>query len=317
VLFIGSATGGTAASAVPHPVERIDLVDIVPDVHPLAAAWFAPWNRGVHADPRTRLLVEDGRTHVRATPERYDAIVADLFVPWHPGAGSLYAREHFEAVRARLAPGGVFAQWLPLYQLGPRDFEIIVATFLSVFPRATLWRGDFSAETPTAGLIALEGAPLSAPALAQRMASLRERGVDDRWLGDPRAFWMLYVGALDAQSEPFAHVTPTSDAFPRLEFAAGRATPAERRRFAREQWPALAEALAQAGAARDPVYPDHPHAGPRAGAAMLRANVLATSGAPGSRRLALADMRRQVPADLLAPPDPTIGELWPAPAARR
>jgi spermidine synthase len=65
VLFIGSATGGTAASAVPHPVERIELVDIVPEVQ-LAAAWFAPEPRR-HGDPRTRLLVEDGRNHVRAT----------------------------------------------------------------------------------------------------------------------------------------------------------------------------------------------------------------------------------------------------------
>jgi hypothetical protein len=110
-------------------------------------------------------------------------------------------------------------------------------------------------------------------------------------------------------------VTPNSDAFPRLEVAAGRATPAERRQFAREGWPALAEAVMRAGAERDPVYPDHPRAGPVAGASLVRANLLATSGAAGARRTALARMRRDVPADLLAPPDPTIGELWPVPGA--
>ena len=309
VLFIGSATGGTAASAVLHPVEQIELVDIVPEVHALAATWFAPWNRGVHRDPRTRLLVEDGRNHVRATQERYDAIVADLFVPWHPGAGSLYAREHFEAVAAHLTERGVFAQWLPLYQLGRREFEIIVATFLDVFPHAALWRGDFSAETPTAGLIATRGEPLSTAELEGRLRELRALGVEDRWLVDPRGFWMLYVGPLQAGREPFASAPITRDDRPRLEFSAGRSTPEERLRFAREVWPALAEALTPAG--DDPLYPGRPADGPRAGAALLRANLLATSGQPGARRLALARMRREVPAELLWPPDPTIGELWP------
>ena len=33
------------------------------------------------------------------------------------GEGRLYAREHFHAVRGALRDGGVFCQWLPLYQL--------------------------------------------------------------------------------------------------------------------------------------------------------------------------------------------------------
>jgi spermidine synthase len=314
VIFIGSATGGTAAAAVLHPVEQIELVDIVPEVHPLAAAFFAPWNRGVHRDPRTRLLVEDGRNHLRATPSRYDVIVADLFVPWHPGAGSLYAREHFEAVRDHLAPHGVFAQWLPLYQLGEREFATIVATFLDVFPRAELWRGDFSAQTPTAGLIAVQGGePLSAAELEARVAALRARGVDDRWIGDPRGLWTLYVGPLDPHAEPFASAPRTSDAHPRLEFMAGRSTRAQHAAFAREVWPAFAEALVAAHAqGDDPLHPGRPPAGPAAGAALLRANLLATSGRPGARREALAQLLRDVPAELLWPPDRTIGELWPA-----
>jgi spermidine synthase len=60
-------------------------------------------------------------------------------------------RASFEAVAAHLTSHGVFAQWLPIYQLGRREFEIIAGTFLAVFPRAALWRGDFSAQTPVAG----------------------------------------------------------------------------------------------------------------------------------------------------------------------
>ena len=120
VLFVGAATGGTAAAAVVHPVEEIVLVELVPEIQSLAAEYFGFATRGVHRDPRTRLVVEDGRNHLRAAPERYDVVVADLFVPWRPGVGSLYTREHFQAVRDHLTAHGVFCQWLPLYQFGPR-----------------------------------------------------------------------------------------------------------------------------------------------------------------------------------------------------
>ena len=62
----------------------------------------------------------------------------------------------------------------------------------------------------------------------------------------------------------------------------------------------------------DPIHPGRPAAGPAAGAALLRANLLATDGRPGARRRALALELREVPAELLWPPDRTIGELWPS-----
>ena len=122
IAFVGSATGHTSGAAVLHPVEEIVLVEIVPDVQALAAEHFAASNRSVHHDPRARLVVEDGRNHLRATAERFDVIVADLFSPWRPGVASLYTREHFEAVRGRLAEGGVFCQWLPGYQHSAETF---------------------------------------------------------------------------------------------------------------------------------------------------------------------------------------------------
>jgi hypothetical protein len=123
---------------------------------------------------------------------------------------------------------------------------------------------------------------------------------------------MLYVGPLDPHAEPYASAPRNSDANPRLEFVAGRGTADERDTFVREGWPALAEAVRTAAGPDDPLHPGRPPSGPRAGAAMQRANMLAISGAPGARREATALQRREVPLELLWPPDPTIGELWPA-----
>lgn len=312
VLFVGSATGGTAAGAVLLPLEEIVLVEIVPEVQALAAAYFGPFTRGLHHDPRTRLVVEDGRNHLRATHERYDVVVADLFVPWHLGAGSMYTREHFEAVRDHLAPGGVFCQWLPLYQLGTREIEVIAATFLDVFPNATLWRGDFFGSRPTAALIGSTGPWPSVPALETAAASLTQRGVEDRWFAQPFGLWMLYVGPLAGIAERLAGVPRNSDDHPLFEFLAGRSSPATRSAFLDWGWPGFAAAVRDAAGPVDPAFPGRPEGAARAAAALTRASWLQWKGKERELRLALAEVVAHTPAALLAPPpDGTAAEAWP------
>lgn len=308
VLFLGSATGGTAASAVLHPVDEIVLVEIVPEVNELARRFFADANRGVHADPRTRLVVEDARNHLRAAPELYDVIVADLFVPWLPSASALFSREHFAAARAHLAPHGVFAQWLPLYQLGREEFETIAASFLDVFPDATVWRGDFSAQSPTVALVGTLDPPPPLRVLAKRGSDLARLGVDDRWLLDPRGLAMLHLGPLAALGDILASSPRTTDDRPMVEFLAGRKDEGARARFRSEVWPAFAARLADGAEARGA---GEAAAGARAGNTLVRANVLATEGGHPFLARAASLLGGVVPADLLQPPDPSAGEFWP------
>ncbi len=58
------------------------------------------------------------------------------------GIASLYTREFYHAAQQRLAPGGVFVQWVQAYALFPDDLRMIAATFQSEFPRASLWHGE-------------------------------------------------------------------------------------------------------------------------------------------------------------------------------
>jgi spermidine synthase len=153
-FYLGLGTGITAGEAVRHPLERIVVCELVPEVVTAATAHFGPWTRGLTTDPRVDIRTEDGRHYLAATGEQFDVIISDLFVPWHAGTGTLYTREHFEIVRSRLRPGGLFAQWLPLYQLSQRDFEVIARTLLDVFPHVVLWRGDFYAYRPIVALVA-------------------------------------------------------------------------------------------------------------------------------------------------------------------
>ncbi len=309
VAFVGSATGSTAGAAVLHPVEHIDLVEIVPEVHALAAEWFAATNHHVHADPRTRVVVEDGRNHLRATRERYDVIVADLFSPWNPGVGSLYTEEHFRAVRDHLAPGGLFCQWLPAYQHSLATFDTVAAMFQGVFPNALVFRGDLYARTmPRVALIGFRDAPPRVEQVEARIRELAAAGVTDRWVTDPRAFFLLYVGPLAARAASLSRVPRNTDSHPRFEFLAGRVTLASRQAFLREQWPQFADSLARADGAGAPFASRLSAA--RDGAALVRAGALYVEHRDAEAREQIDRLRSSVPPEVLSERDPTISELW-------
>lgn len=154
VATLGVATGSSVAGAALHQdVERIDGIELSPLVLRYAEEFFGPFNRAVFNDSRVRFIAEDARWVVAARPGSYDVVVGDLFLPWRTGEGRLFTREHFQNVRRSLKPGGVFCQWLPLFQLTRPQFETIARTFREVFPEAFVLRGDFYSELPILGLV--------------------------------------------------------------------------------------------------------------------------------------------------------------------
>ncbi len=168
VFLLGLGTGITAGTALRHPVERLVVCEIAPDVIAAAAAYFDRPSGGLFTDPRASVRACDARNHLLGTAERYDAIIADLFVPWRAGVGNLYSREHFEAARDRLTAGGLFVQWLPLFQVSRREFDLVARTMLEVFEQVTLWRGTFSPETPFAAFVGAAEPTRLDPAVIER-----------------------------------------------------------------------------------------------------------------------------------------------------
>jgi len=158
VLLVGVGTGHTLAGVLAIPgVESVEAVEILPEIANVLSL-FSETNRRAHEDPRVTLRVDDGRRIVRERDGAgLDLVVCDLVFPWEAGAGSLFAREQFEAVRRALGPDGTFVQWLPLHQLGGDVLKSVVATFLAVFPDAALFLGAPNARLPIAALVARAG----------------------------------------------------------------------------------------------------------------------------------------------------------------
>ena len=154
VYFLGLGTGITAAAALDHEVDQVTATELLPEVAEASRKHFAQDAGPLFSDARAEVLAVDGRAHLAVRGDSWDVIVSDLFIPWHEGTGCLYTREHFEVVRDHLASGGLFAQWLPLFQLSRSDFDTIARTMLEVFDDVTLWYAELRPDEPVAALVA-------------------------------------------------------------------------------------------------------------------------------------------------------------------
>lgn len=146
VLVVGLGSGMTLGATAVHPsVERVTLAEIEPKVIGVARS-FAAYNHRVLENPKLRIVFNDGRNFLMTTRETFDVITADPIHPWFRGAGYLYTTEYFKLAADHLSPGGVIAQWLPIYELDPKDLRSIVRTFQQQFRYTWLWLTHYDAE---------------------------------------------------------------------------------------------------------------------------------------------------------------------------
>lgn len=159
-LFLGLGTGYTVQVAARDPGLQVDGVELLPEVIEAAPLFARALNGQSPGQPglqRVHAVAADARRYVLAAPQRYDVVIADLFHPARSGAGALYTREHFSAVRDRLAPGGLFCQWLALHQMDVETLRSIIAAYMAVFPEGKAVLASNSLDTPVLGLVARPG----------------------------------------------------------------------------------------------------------------------------------------------------------------
>lgn len=186
-LVIGLASGVSVGALLTHPVRSVETVELIGAVTE-AARYFDDYNYRCLDDPRFRLIVNDGRNHLRLTDARYDIIVSQPTNPWIAGVGALFTREYFRLTRERLKPGGLACQWVQIYHMREDDVKAVLATFLDEFPHAHLWEA-----TPGDLILIGSETPLSLDAAKVEHAFAGKSGDDLRLLEvDPAANLLSY-----------------------------------------------------------------------------------------------------------------------------
>jgi spermidine synthase len=234
ICYIGMGTGMSAGAALAprfSNVKRIVSCELVPEVVEAARDYIPEkLTRGVFSDPRSTVLVEDGRHFLMAADESFDMINADLFLPYRRGAGSLYSLDHYRTAAERLNPGGVYVQWLPLYQLTEYEFGVIARTMLEAFGQVTMWRNNFAPGKEKVALIGQRRAsPLPLPPTGKEEVMLRAvEGMDwyettpDMVRAEPEAIMFLYCGNVSAARSLFEAYPVNTDDRPVIEYQTPR-----------------------------------------------------------------------------------------------
>ncbi len=217
-LFLGLGTGVTASAAAAYPGLQVDAAELLPEVIE-ASAWFAAADA-----PKPRLVAADARRFVKAAGPGYDLIVSDNFHPARSGSALLYTLEHFAAVRARLLPGGLFCQWMPLHQIDLDSLRSVVQSFMAVYPEGRAVLATNSLQTPVVGFIAQPGvARVDLQALRQRLAAAPLPW--DRFaLGDDFAVLGSFIAGPEALRHFAGNAPLNTDDRPVVAYSAPRIT---------------------------------------------------------------------------------------------
>jgi spermidine synthase len=166
-LVVGLGTGSTAGWLAALPgMERVDVVEIEPAMVEVARV-CAPVNQRVLENPKVRVIFGDAREVLMTARERYDIVFSEPSNPFRAGIASLFTREFYAAVRERLAPGGVFLQWLQAYEVDVATVGSVYATLVAELPAVQSWVAHHQDLILVASATSL---PLEREALRSRMA---------------------------------------------------------------------------------------------------------------------------------------------------
>jgi spermidine synthase len=227
VLVVGFGAGVTAGSFVPYPETRsIVICELESIIPPASDEFFGKENYHVLRDSRTRLVSDDARHFILTTPDKFDVITTDPIHPWVKGTSTLYSKEYYELVKDHLNPGGVVAQWLPIYESDVETVKTEMATFFSVFPNATIWSNYAGGDGYDLVLFGRDdSSPINIDTMQQRLDQPQSSGVAaslaDAGFHSAVELMASYVGRARDLAPMVAGVPITEDLNLRLQYMAG------------------------------------------------------------------------------------------------
>jgi len=127
MLMIGLSSGSWAQVLVNHPAcESLEIIEINPGYLDLIRQ--NPVVSSLLANPKVRIVIDDGRRWLLAHPERrYDLIVQNTSLYWREPFAELLSTDYLRIIKDHLAPNGI-------YYYNTTQSGDVLATGLTVFP---------------------------------------------------------------------------------------------------------------------------------------------------------------------------------------
>jgi spermidine synthase len=138
-FVIGCGTGVTVRALADLGFGQIQLAELSKPILYAAKTFFHDANGGVLEDPRVTVIHDDGRNVLALSREHFDVISVELTSIWFAGAANLYSTDFYSIVHQKLAPGGIFQQWVQFHHMRLADLWILLNSVSSRFKHVALW----------------------------------------------------------------------------------------------------------------------------------------------------------------------------------
>ena len=144
-FVVGYGGGITTRALTLSKLESIKVVELEPAVIEAGRAIFGGEIPALK-DPRVTLEINDARNTLLVEDAKYDIIAAQPSHPWLARASNVFTKDFFQIVKSRLNEGGIYAQWVNLFNMDVTTLRSIFKAFFDVFPEgvtfANLDSGD-------------------------------------------------------------------------------------------------------------------------------------------------------------------------------
>lgn len=133
--FVVGFGGGITTGALTRTqkLEKIKVVELEPAVVEAGRA-IAGGKLAALKDPRVSLEFNDARNTLLIENQSYDIIAAQPSHPWVARASNVFTQDFFQLVRRRLNKGGIYGQWVNLFNMDATTLRSIIKAFYNVFP---------------------------------------------------------------------------------------------------------------------------------------------------------------------------------------
>ena len=132
-FVIGYGAGTTVqALSMNQQLKSIDVVELEPVVLD-AVSFIYGGKLPTGDDPRVTVTINDARNTLLLSKNKYDIIASQPSHPWLSGASNVMNKDFFEIIKSRLSPGGIDAQWVPLFTIDVATLKSIIKAYTDTF----------------------------------------------------------------------------------------------------------------------------------------------------------------------------------------
>ena len=142
VANIGMGSGMTVQTLLASKsIERVDTIEIEQAMVD-GAKFFGKRVDRAYSDPRSFIHIDDAKSFFSTNKNTFDIIVSEPSNPWVSGVASLFTEEFYYDVQRYLNPGGIFVQWLQLYETNLNNVASVLKALDKQFSDYAIYNTD-------------------------------------------------------------------------------------------------------------------------------------------------------------------------------